>query len=62
MDSLTMNEFSSFHREFDDDIYACLTVESSVNVRNATGGTSEKAIKKRIREIERAQKSNFDSC
>src|SRR3990170_1648539 len=62
MDSLTINEFNSFHGEFDEDVYACLTVESSVNVRNVTGGTSEEAIKKRIREIERAQKSNFDSC
>ena len=62
MDSLTINEFNSFHGEFDEDVYACLTVESSVNVRNVTGGTSEEAIKKRIREIESAQKRNFDSC
>ena len=62
MDSLTMNEFNTFHGEFNEDIYACLTVENSVSARNITGGTSEKAIKKRIREIESAQKGKSDSC
>ena len=58
--SLTMEEFHSFHRDFHEDIYDCLTVESSVDVRDMTGGTSAKAVKKRVKEIESSRKGNRD--
>jgi argininosuccinate lyase len=49
MEALTMEEFRSFRPEFEEDIYGCLTVESAVNVRNITGGTSLQAVRKRIK-------------
>jgi argininosuccinate lyase len=54
---LTMKEFHFFHKSFGEDIYGYLIVENAVNIRNITGGTSEKAVRRRIAEIEGERKS-----
>ena len=61
LEALTMEEFHSFRPEFQDDIYNYLTVESSVNVRNMTGGTSLKAVQKRIRVLEKRVQGIVDA-
>jgi argininosuccinate lyase len=48
---LTMKEFHRFHRAFEEDIYARLTLESVVNARQCVGGTSEKTVLKQIKDI-----------
>lgn len=53
---LTMEEFHSFHDCFGEDVYACLTVQKAVSIRNIVGGTSEKAVRQRITEIENKRK------
>jgi argininosuccinate lyase len=53
-----MEEFRSFHNCFGEDVYGYLTVENAVNIRNITGGTSEKAVRQRIIEIENKGKRN----
>ena len=57
LQSLAMEEFRLFHEAFKDDVYRCLTVESSISVRNIPGGTSKKMVLKRIREIEKEAQS-----
>ncbi|MDO9585379.1 MAG: hypothetical protein Q7I93_02710, partial [Syntrophales bacterium] len=59
---LTMEEFHSFHNCFGEDVYACLTVQNAVSVRNIVGGTSEKAVRQRIMEIENKGKGNVSEC
>ena len=54
---LTMEEFHFFHNCFGEDVYGYLTVENAVNIRNIPGGTSEKAVRQRIAEIEGKGKS-----
>ena len=56
LSALNMEEFRSFHEKFDADVYGYLTVESSINVRTATGGTSEKAVRKRIKNLPKIRK------
>ncbi len=49
---LSMEEFHSFYKGFDEDVFECLTVRQSVDARKATGGTAEKTVSARITEIE----------
>ena len=49
---LTLREFQSFYKGFEKDVFQCLTVRQSVNVRKATGGTAEETVLRRIAEIE----------
>ncbi len=60
LSDLTMEEFRSFHDKFDEGVYPCLSVKNAVNVRNIIGGTSEKAVRQRIIEIE--NKGRKDPC
>lgn len=61
LESLTMEEFHSFRPEFQEDIYRYLTVESAVNVRNITGGTSLQAVRKRIKGLEKRGPGKVDA-
>jgi len=58
--SLTIEEFQSFSAEFQQDIYRYLTVESSVNIRNITGGTSLLAVRKRIKSLQKRGREKVD--
>jgi argininosuccinate lyase len=49
---LTLGEYRKFYQGFDEDIFACLKVESAVNAKNSLGGTAEKNVRKRLAEIE----------
>jgi argininosuccinate lyase len=49
---LSMKEFHSFYKGFDEDVFECLTVKQSIDARKATGGTAEKTVRARIAEIE----------
>jgi len=49
---LSLDEYRNFSPHIDADIYACVTLEASVNARAATGGTATSAVKK---ELERAR-------
>jgi argininosuccinate lyase len=49
---LTLKEFRKFYPGFEEDVFACLTVQKSVNARKVIGGTAEETIQKRIAEIE----------
>ncbi|MBN2569463.1 MAG: argininosuccinate lyase [Deltaproteobacteria bacterium] len=50
--SLSISELRSFYGGFDEDVYACLTLEASVNGKNITGGTSPQMVLKRSKEID----------
>jgi len=50
--SLTISELRSFYAGFDEDVYACLTLEASLNIKNITGGTSPQMVLKRSKEID----------
>jgi argininosuccinate lyase len=41
---LTLEEFRQFSKKIDDDIFAAVTLEASVNARQATGGTARIAV------------------
>ena len=49
---LTLEEWRGFSPAFDDEIFAAITLEASVNARSATGGTARERVKA---EIERAK-------
>ena len=49
---LTLEEFRRFSQKIEADIFAAVTLEASVNARQATGGTARAAVE---REIERAR-------
>jgi argininosuccinate lyase len=53
---LTMKEFHRFHGAFEKDIFDRITVQTVVNARKSIGGTSEKMVLTRIRDIERRKK------
>jgi argininosuccinate lyase len=53
---LTMKEFHQFHGAFEKDIYEHITVKNVVNARKSIGGTSEKMVLMRIRDIEGKKK------
>jgi len=52
LDSLSVEELREFYEGFDGDVYDCLTVEASVDMKNVPGGTSPEMVAKRSREIE----------
>jgi len=52
LDSLSVEELREFYEGFDGDVYDCLTVEASVNMKNVPGGTAPEMVAKRSREIE----------
>ncbi len=53
---LTMEEFHRFHGAFEKDIYDHIIVKNVVNARKSIGGTSEKMVLMRIRDIEGKKK------
>ncbi|MFZ3115688.1 MAG: argininosuccinate lyase [Syntrophales bacterium] len=60
IESLTLAEFKSFHIKFGRDLHKILTVDSAVKVRDITGGTSGRTVRKRLRELEKLQKERGD--
>ncbi len=52
MQALDIEEIRLFWKDADDDIYACMSVDGSVNARNVTGGTARESVLKRIEAIE----------
>ena len=51
MPVLTLVEFRQFHKSFEKDIYSFLKVEHAVHSKKSRGGTSEKNVLLRIKEI-----------
>jgi len=51
---LTLEEFRQFSQKIESDIFAAVTLEASVNARQATGGTARAAV---AGEIARARQS-----
>ncbi len=45
---LTLDEFRGFSTDIEADIFACVTLEASVNARKATGGTARTAVEREI--------------
>jgi argininosuccinate lyase len=45
---LTLAEFQQFSADIDDDIFDYVTLEASVNSRQATGGTARSAVEKEL--------------
>jgi argininosuccinate lyase len=45
---LTLEEFRQFSKKIEDDIFAAVTLEASVNARQATGGTARVAVEQEI--------------
>jgi argininosuccinate lyase len=52
IEELTLDEFRSFSPAIEEDIFAHITLEASVDARRATGGTAREAV---AREIARAR-------
>lgn len=46
---LSLAEWQLFSAYFSDDIFACITVEASINARNVTGGTARNRVEAEIR-------------
>ena len=53
VEDLTMDEFKGFSPLFEDDIYAAVSLETCVNLRDITGGTATAQVEK---QIEKAKK------
>jgi len=51
MDDITLDELKGFHSSIDQDVIACLKVESSVDSRKLTGGTARSVVLEHIRAI-----------
>lgn len=60
LEALTLAEFKSFHIKFGRDLYKFLTVDSAVKARDIIGGTSGRAVQKRLRELEKLRKEKGD--
>jgi len=45
---LTLEEFRQFSKKIEADIFAAVTLEASVNARQATGGTARRAVEAEI--------------
>jgi len=56
MADLTLAEFRRFHRSFKEDIYANLKIEQAVHSKKSLGGTSEKNVFLRIKDIKGRRK------
>ncbi|MBW2675041.1 MAG: argininosuccinate lyase [Deltaproteobacteria bacterium] len=54
MRALDIEEIRLFWKDADAEIYACMGVDDSINVRNTIGGTAKEAVLKRLEEIESA--------
>ena len=50
---LTLGEFQSFYKGFDEKIMSRIQLENAVNARRNYGGTARSAVKERIREFEK---------
>ena len=48
---LSLAEWQLFSGKIDEDIFACITVEASVNARNVTGGTAREAVEHEIMRV-----------
>ena len=48
---LSLAEWQLFSGKIDADIFACITVEASVNARNVTGGTARAAVEHEIKRV-----------
>jgi argininosuccinate lyase len=55
LEELTPAEWQGFSDKIGDDIYAAITLEASVNARNATGGTALERVKAEIEQLKREQ-------
>ncbi len=53
LEGLTLEEYRGFHKAFQEDIHEAVTVRRSVGARDIPGGTSGKAVRRRLREIGR---------
>ena len=49
---LTLMEFQTFYKGFDEELFQCLTVRQSIQARRVIGGTAEETVRRRIAEIE----------
>ncbi|MBI5327142.1 MAG: argininosuccinate lyase [Deltaproteobacteria bacterium] len=56
LEDLSVDEWKGFSKVFDKDIKKAISVEASVDNRKVKGGTALEAVKKRLKEIERALK------
>jgi argininosuccinate lyase len=45
---LSLDEFRQFSELIEEDIYASVTLEASVNARKATGGTAREAVEREL--------------
>ncbi len=52
MQSLNIEEIRLFWKGADDDIYTCMSVDSSISARSIVGGTARESVLRRIKEIE----------
>jgi argininosuccinate lyase len=53
LNDLTLGEFQSFFKGFDEEILNRIQVKNAVNARKSYGGTGQGTVKERIRELER---------
>jgi len=53
LEDLTLGEFQSFYKGFDEKIAPRIKLENAVNARKNYGGTAQSAVKERIREFEK---------
>ena len=53
LEDLTLGEFQSFYKGFDERIASRILLENAVNARKNYGGTAQSAVKERIREFEK---------
>jgi argininosuccinate lyase len=56
---LTLDEFRQFSSDIDADIFDYVTLEASVNARQATGGTSRQAVEREIRRARQVLQADF---
>jgi argininosuccinate lyase len=49
LEDLTLDELKQFSDEVDEDIFAYIMVEKSVDSRNTEGGTAKDSVKKQIK-------------
>ena len=52
LEALSLEEFRTFHRAFDQDIYGRLDVAASIRARTSEGGTAPERVREQIRRIE----------
>lgn len=52
LSELSLREYRTFYRGFEEDVFACLKVESAVHAKRSLGGTAGKMVLKRLADIE----------